>query len=139
MNESLPSSPPVLIINTGGEDRAIGLWQGNGQFYQSLGDDGQLSSSLLIKIDQLLTKHHRLVNDLGAIIVATGPGRFTAIKIGLAVANALAWSVGCPIYGVTSDQLPQTTKDFNRIISHPSRIAKPTLEPPNTTVPRPKT
>lgn len=137
-NELSPSNRPSLIINTSGVNSGLSLWRGDDPSYQSLGDDSELSSALLIKIDQLLKKHHHTVNDLEAVIVATGPGRFTAIKVGLAVANALAWSVGCSIYGVTTDQLPESAEDINRIMHQPNRLAKPTLGPPNITLPTPK-
>lgn len=132
-NELSPSNRPSLIIDTSGVNINLSLWRGSDQLCQSFDDDGELSKFLLMRIDQLLKKYHFAVKDLGAVIVATGPGRFTAIKVGLAVANTLAWSVGCKVYGVTTDQLPKTAEDINRIMHQPNRLAKPTLGPPNIT------
>lgn len=38
--------------------------------------------------------------DLKGIIVVNGPGSFSALRIGLSVANTLAWQLNIPIVGV---------------------------------------
>jgi tRNA threonylcarbamoyl adenosine modification protein YeaZ len=39
---------------------------------------------------------------IGAIIVGTGPGAFTGLRVGIATAKGLAHGLGCPIVGVST-------------------------------------
>jgi tRNA threonylcarbamoyladenosine biosynthesis protein TsaB len=38
-------------------------------------------------------------SDLNEIKVATGPGSYTGLRVGVAVANALAFALGIPVNG----------------------------------------
>lgn len=40
--------------------------------------------------------------DLGGVVVGSGPGPFTGLRVGLALAHALAEAWGVPLYGVCS-------------------------------------
>lgn len=63
----------------------------------------ELSKVLLANIEKLLKKNKLKHQDLTGVIVFRGPGSFTGLRIGVAVANALAYSLGLPIAGATSD------------------------------------
>jgi tRNA threonylcarbamoyladenosine biosynthesis protein TsaB len=41
-------------------------------------------------------------NELKAIVVGLGPGSFTGLRVGLALAKGVAMGLACPIYGVSS-------------------------------------
>lgn len=53
-------------------------------------------------IDSLLKECDIVPQDLDKIIVATGPGSYTGVRIGVSIAKTLAWSLNIPIIGVSS-------------------------------------
>jgi len=59
----------------------------------------QLAETIHVQIKQLLADNELNTNDLGAIVVYQGPGSFTGLRIGVSVANALAYGLSIPVYG----------------------------------------
>ena len=57
------------------------------------------SQSLLNLIDEILKKEGKTTKDLNSLKVNSGPGSYTGLKVGTAVANALAWSLKIPVNG----------------------------------------
>ncbi len=57
------------------------------------------SQVLLPLIDKLLEQNSLAYKDLEEIEVATGPGSFTGIRVGVSVANSLGFSLGIPVNG----------------------------------------
>jgi tRNA threonylcarbamoyl adenosine modification protein YeaZ len=58
--------------------------------------------TLLPAIEGLLVEAGLARADLGGIVVGTGPGTFTGLRVGLATAKALAHGLGIPIAGVST-------------------------------------
>jgi tRNA threonylcarbamoyl adenosine modification protein YeaZ len=70
-------------------------------------DDGWVAGyrhgeELLPRLTALLQHSGVTLNDVDAIIVGTGPGAFTGLRVGLATAKALAHGLGRPIVGVST-------------------------------------
>jgi tRNA threonylcarbamoyl adenosine modification protein YeaZ len=62
--------------------------------------------TLLPAIAGLLKQYHRTPASLTAVIVGTGPGAFTGLRVGIATAKGLAHALGVPIIGIsTADAL----------------------------------
>lgn len=62
--------------------------------------------TLLPAIAALLEKRELAPTSLAAIVVGTGPGAFTGLRVGIATAKGLAHALGVPIVGVpTTDAL----------------------------------
>lgn len=59
----------------------------------------ELSSTLLGKIDELLSTNNVQKTDLTGIVVFKGPGSFTGLRIGITVANTVAYALKVPIAG----------------------------------------
>lgn len=62
---------------------------------------GHRHGELLVpSIERLLAEANVRRSGLGGIVVGTGPGAFTGLRVGLATAKALAHALRCPIAGV---------------------------------------
>lgn len=59
---------------------------------------------LLLNLDQLCQKANISPNSLQGIIVVDGPGSFSALRIGLAVANTIGWQLHIPVVGVHKNE-----------------------------------
>jgi tRNA threonylcarbamoyl adenosine modification protein YeaZ len=75
----------------------------------ALVDDGEVlgervsrASTLLGDVDALLRQAGAHPRDLDALAVGTGPGSFTGMRIGLAVARGLGLALGVPAAGVST-------------------------------------
>jgi len=58
---------------------------------------GDLSETLLSRINKLLGDLKLKLSNLNQIAVFSGPGSYTGLRIGITVANFLAWSLNIPI------------------------------------------
>ncbi len=56
------------------------------------------SRDLFTRLAWLLDSHHLTPSGLTAIAVATGPGSFNGLRVGVAAAKSLSFSLGLPLY-----------------------------------------
>lgn len=52
-------------------------------------------------VEQLLQEHNLTPRDLQAVEVNAGPGSFTGVRVGVAIANALSFALQIPVNGIT--------------------------------------
>lgn len=57
----------------------------------------QLAETIHQKIQELLKRNSKSLEDVQGIACFQGPGSFTGLRIGLTVANTLAYAIGVPI------------------------------------------
>lgn len=57
------------------------------------------SQMLLPFIDEILNKNKKKTSDITEIEVNTGPGSFTGIRVGVAIANTLGFVLKVPVNG----------------------------------------
>ncbi len=57
------------------------------------------SQQLLPLIEEMLLKTKKTLKEISEIEVKTGPGSFTGLRVGVAVANALGWALKIPVNG----------------------------------------
>src|SRR5215218_6268475 len=67
-----------------------------------LGERVSTPGRLLADADELLREHGAAPSELARVVVGTGPGSFTGIRIGLAAARGLSFSLGIPVGGVST-------------------------------------
>jgi tRNA threonylcarbamoyladenosine biosynthesis protein TsaB len=94
---------PALAIDTSTEVLALAL--GNGR--QVLGeidrDAGRSHLEMLLPAaHELLVDAGMTINDVAAVVVGTGPGTFSGLRVGIATARALAQSLEIPLFGFCS-------------------------------------
>lgn len=68
-----------------------------------------LSVKMLPLIDEALKFCSLKINDINRIYVATGPGSFTGIRIGLTIMKVIAWSLNIDIVPISSLELMAST------------------------------
>lgn len=63
------------------------------------------TEKLLKTIERLLKKTRLSWKKLTGVVVVSGPGPFSALRIGVATANTLAFSLKLPLYEITTESL----------------------------------
>lgn len=87
-----------LSIRTDKPEAEIGLFDGQEQLdYEVWHADRELSTTILGKIEKILEKNNKKFDDLSGIVGFKGPGSFTGLRIGLTVANTLAYGLRIPV------------------------------------------
>lgn len=90
----------TLYIDTKDQKKVKVSLKENGKEIKSLSEKNEYGSQVLLPlIKQLLEENKLNFKDLKAIEVETGPGSFTGLKVGVAVANALAFALKVPVNG----------------------------------------
>lgn len=74
-----------------------------GEYYFNTGPSH--SEKLLSSVDWLISELDIEKSELGGIAVSLGPGSFTSLRIGVAAAKGLAYSLEVPITGVSTLEL----------------------------------
>ena len=67
-----------------------------------LRDDQRSAQSLSPAIREILNDNHWLPTDVDVVAVATGPGSFTGLRVGITTEKMLAWAWNTKIVGVDS-------------------------------------
>jgi tRNA threonylcarbamoyladenosine biosynthesis protein TsaB len=63
----------------------------------------ELSDYLLGNLNTFIESHHHNLKDLSGIIIFSGPGSFTSLRIGHTTVNALADTLNIPVVGAMGE------------------------------------
>jgi tRNA threonylcarbamoyl adenosine modification protein YeaZ len=131
----LNNSKTTLYINTSEKDHAsIGLWRENmWVIWKEWSGQGRHSEKLLSEIENITATHHVSSNDVAQILVHTGPGSFTGIRVGVVTANAIGYALSIPVTGVTQFdlfeiELLQTLNEQKKSSQSRVRIIIPSIQ-----------
>jgi tRNA threonylcarbamoyladenosine biosynthesis protein TsaB len=101
----------ILAVDTSGKQGSIALTRASDCVQSSSSDvevleivplaGGTFSAQLVPQISALLTKHGLKKQAIGVFAVASGPGSFTGLRVGLSAIKALAEILGKPIAAVS--------------------------------------
>lgn len=94
-----------LFIDTSDPEKTlVGLLEMDGSFKDSkewVGRQNQ-SEELLSRVDLLFKKNGIDKKSIDKLVVISGPGSYTGLRVGISTANALAFAWGIPVVGITS-------------------------------------
>lgn len=97
-----------LYIDTHSDQMRLALADGGDFFIQKSRYTGRKHSEQLLKrINTLLVMNKVSKKHIESIIVHTGPGSFTGLRIGITTANSLAYALSVPVVGVHAFEIIQ--------------------------------
>ena len=101
-----PGSGPLLVIDTATKHARIALGAADGTLLveRSWVAGYRHGEELLVRLETLLADKLVELDTVAGIVVGTGPGAFTGLRVGLATAKALAYARTIPIVGVSTGE-----------------------------------
>jgi len=95
----------LLTIRTDNPEAEVGLFDGEKRLgYETWPAHRALSITIHQKIEDLLRAHSKNLTDIEGIVGFQGPGSFTGLRIGLTVADTLAYGLQVPIVATMSEE-----------------------------------
>jgi tRNA threonylcarbamoyl adenosine modification protein YeaZ len=111
---AIDTASSVAVVALGNSDGSLEAEDGWAAGYRH-GED------LLPRVKSLLTARSVALEDLAGIVVGTGPGAFTGLRVGIATAKGIARALSLPIAGVPSaDALLEASGEPNPVLLLPA-------------------
>lgn len=106
----------ILYIDTSTNYLYTGIISDDVLFETKLKLAHELSNYTLYEIDKLFQKANIKPNEINKIIVVSGPGSFTGIRIGMTIAKIYAWSLKIEITSISSLDAMSSSLETNKLI-----------------------
>lgn len=88
----------ILHIDTKDQKTIKVSLKTKGKFVKTLSKENQFGSQALLPLIEKILKEENLnYKDLKGVEIDVGPGSFTGLRVGVAVANALGYSLRIPV------------------------------------------
>ncbi len=94
----------LLAVDTSTENCSVALQWQNTFFSEAIESPREHSQRLLPFVEKVLQKAEAKLNQLDGLVVGVGPGSFTGVRIGVSMAQGLAFSSELPVFPVSSLQ-----------------------------------
>jgi tRNA threonylcarbamoyladenosine biosynthesis protein TsaB len=136
----------ILVIDTASEQALIGIWEQKWLEKEQFLGGHNLNKIIIQKLKKVMDPHLNNTDRtvIKGIVVNAGPGSFTGLRIGLSVANTIAYTYDIPIVGIKDgldvDKLLQKGKSVleSRGTSFGEPIVPHYGAEPSITQPKPK-
>jgi tRNA A37 threonylcarbamoyladenosine modification protein TsaB len=66
-------------------------------------------------LDKFLNKKKITLNQITKLIVVSGPGSFTGIRVGISMSLAFSFAKDIPLYSISKDKLPKNLSELAKI------------------------
>jgi tRNA threonylcarbamoyladenosine biosynthesis protein TsaB len=87
----------IIIDSSSNKETKVGLRLGKEIYWEKQESALLRSQTVLPLIDKIVKDHNLSMKDITNIEVNRGPGSFTGLRVGIAIANALAFSLKIPV------------------------------------------
>ena len=94
--------PTLLAIDTCSTKCKVALLQQGSVSFREGNELQKAAQNVLVLIDNLLAEAGLVYNQLDALAVVTGPGSFTGVRIGVAIAQGFSLSSSTPVVPISS-------------------------------------
>lgn len=112
----------ILTIRTDKPEAEVGIFRDHERLaYDIWVAHRDLSATIHERINHILSLQKLKLKDVGGIVAYTGPGSFTGLRIGISVANALAYSLDIPVNGVNGEDWIK--QGIQQVLSAPQELA----------------
>lgn len=96
----------ILVLDTADNRKiTVGLIINGKKDIQTKEITSNRTQIILPMIDEILKKHSLKPEDLSGIQINPGPGSFTGLRIGLAIANAMSFVLKIPVNGKKAGEI----------------------------------
>lgn len=95
---------PILVVDTATTRAVVALGSAAGALIEgrSWTAGYRHGEELLIRLEALLREQGVALAEVGGLVVGTGPGAFTGLRVGIATVKGLAHALGLPVAGVAT-------------------------------------
>jgi|TARA_B100000780_G_C20962951_1_gene384392 tRNA A37 threonylcarbamoyladenosine modification protein TsaB len=118
-----------LIINCTGKDDKIGLKINNSFYIHNFQTKTKNNEILVLTILNFLKKYKVNIDGNFSILVNSGPGSFSSIRVALAVAKGIKICKNIQLYGFKNSDLPQFSLVNIEILINKNLIEKKLIKP----------
>lgn len=94
---------PLLAVDSAGATCGVAVMRSPGQVSACVREARHDQARILVPmVADLLAQQGLSMADIGRVAVTVGPGSFTGLRVGIALARGLALPFGCPVLGICS-------------------------------------